>query len=784
LPGGTGKSYLCNIMDTPGHVNFSDEVTAALRIADGVVVVIDAVEGLMMQTERALKEAAQSGLAVTLFINKVDRLILELKIPPEDAFYKLRHTIDEVNTLLSGVAPSSNYYLSPELGNVCFGSSLSGWSFTVNSFARIYAQSFGAALDHKEFAKRLWGDHFYDPSTRKFLKKSTSPSGSTLSRSFVHFIMNPLYKIYSQVIGEDPPELAKTLYELGIELKKNEFHLNSKPLLKLVLTQFFGNATGFVDMIVQHVPSPTKGAKAKVEHFYTGPQNSPLAKQMIAADPNGPLMIHITKLYSSPDGSTFDAFGRVMSGTLKAGQEVKVLGENYSVDDQEDMILKTATKLFVTEARYRIEIEQAPAGSWVLIEGVDESILKTATITDGKEENAFIYKPFQHTTASVVKVAVEPINPSELPKMLDALRKVNKSYPLLLTKVEESGEHVVLGTGELYLDCVLHDLRKMYADIEIKVSDPVVSFTETVVETSSLKCFAETPNKRNKLTMIAEPLEKGVAEDIETGLISLNQGKGKISQFFREKYQWDELAARSIWAFGPDGDRGPNILVDDCLPGEVDKKLLSSSRDSIIQGFQWGTREGPLCEEPIRNVKFRVLGASLAKEPLLRAGGQVIPTARRVAYSAFLMATPRLMEPVFHVEIQAPADCLQPIYTVLQRRRGHVTKDVPKAGSPLMSINAYLPVIDSFGFETDLRSHTQGQAFCLSTFDHWQIVPGDPLDKSIILRPLEPSPPPHLAREFMIKTRRRKGLSEEVSVNKFFDENLLAELNRMEGFSL
>ena len=80
--------------------------------------------------------------------------------------------------------------------------------------------------------------------------------------------------------------------------------------------------------------------------------------------------------------------------------------------------------------------------------------------------------------------------------MLDSLRKVNKTYPLLTTKVEESGEHTVLGTGELYLDCVMHDLRRMYTEVEVKVADPVVSFCETVVETSSIKCFAETPNKK------------------------------------------------------------------------------------------------------------------------------------------------------------------------------------------------------------------------------------------------------------------------------------------------
>ena len=99
--------------------------------------------------------------------------------------------------------------------------------------------------------------------------------------------------------------------------------------------------------------------------------------------------------------------------------------------------------------------------------------------------------------------------------MLEGLRKLNKSYPLLTIKVEESGEHILIGTGELYMDCALHDLRHMYGDIEIKVSDPSVSFCETVLETSAIKCYAETPNKKNKLTMLANPLEKGLANDIE-----------------------------------------------------------------------------------------------------------------------------------------------------------------------------------------------------------------------------------------------------------------------------
>lgn len=86
-----------------------------------------------------------------------------------------------------------------------------------------------------------------------------------------------------------------------------------------------------------------------------------------------------------------------------------------------------------------------------------------------------------------------------------------------------------------------------------------------------------------------------------------------------------------------------------------------------------------------------------------------------------LQATPRLMEPYYFVEVQAPADCVSAVYTVLARRRGHVTQDAPIPGSPLYSIKAFIPAIDSFGFETDLRTHTQGQAFCLSVFHHWQV---------------------------------------------------------------
>lgn len=192
--------------------------------------------------------------------------------------------------------------------------------------------------------------------------------------------------------------------------------------------------------------------------------------------------------------------------------------------------------------------------------------------------------------------------------------------------------------------------------------------------------------------MMAEPLEKQLDEDIENEVVQIGWNRRRLGEFFQTKYNWDLLAARSIWAFGPD-TTGPNILLDDTLPSEVDKHLLSTVRESLVQGFQWATREGPLCEEPIRQVKFKLLDAAIATEPLYRGGGQMIPTARRCAYSAFLMATPRLMEPYYTVEVVAPADCVAAVYTVLAKRRGHVTTDAPMPGSPMYTISVSLNIM-------------------------------------------------------------------------------------------
>ena len=597
LQGTRGKSHVFNILDTPGHVNFVDEVAASFRLVDGVVLVVDVVEGVQINTEQIIKHAILEDLPLTLVINKMDRLILELKLPPSDAYFKLKHVVEEVNTVIENTIPGrgEKRRLSPEKGNVAFACSSMGWLFTLPSFAKMYADSY-PDVNAKDLSIRFWGDIFFNPKRRSFTRKGVEEGSK---RTFVNFVLEPIYKLYSHTISDSPDDLKDVLKTLQIYLKPSQYKVDAKDLLKLVCEQFFGGYEGFVDMIVEHVPSPVEGSKLKLDRYYTGPRDTKVAASIEKCDQDGPLVVQVTKLFNTPDAMSFYSFGRVLSGIAKPGRQVRVLGEGYTTDDEEDMTMATVSETWIAESRYNVPTTGVPAGNWVLMSGVDNSIVKTATLVPPRledDEEAYIFKPIKHFTESVFKVAVEPINPSELPKMLDGLRKINKSYPLIATKVEESGEHVVLGTGELYMDCVLHDLRRLYSEMEMKVSDPVTRFCETVVETSAIMCYTVTPNKKNKITMVAEPLDDGIAQDIESSKVNIKDPIRKVGQFFEENYDWDKLASRSIWAFGPD-ELGPNILQDDTLPSQVDKKLLGTVRDTVRQGFSWGTREGPLCEE-------------------------------------------------------------------------------------------------------------------------------------------------------------------------------------------
>ncbi|PXF48545.1 hypothetical protein BWQ96_01714 [Gracilariopsis chorda] len=739
LQSSTEKSYGITILDTPGHVNFLDETIAAMNMVDGVVVFVDAAEGIMMGTDVILRKAAAMSLDIVLVISKIDRLCLELRLPPTDAYHKIRHIVESVNYIIEpyGVPP-----LSPGRGNVAFASA------NEEPFYKVHT----AVLSHdvEDLTEYLKRNRILAGDTCAHGKKT----GSTSQRS------------------------------VGVERKALDTNLKSQ--LKNVSRNAFGmgSMAGFVDMLVRHVKSPADAARRKIEAMLGSRTSSSEERQQswlsqtdkCSTETSSPLLAFVGKLIPDEKGLRFDCLVRIMNSTIRSGDSVRVLGNSYDKDcNNEDQSVATVGEIFAPCGRFKISVSEAKAGQIVLVRGIDSTVFKSATVVSAphsSSSDAFIFRPIQeYLPAAVVKVSVEPVRPSELPKMISSIRQCVNSYPGLVTKVEETGEHTLLGSGELYMDCVLRDLRESFGNIEVKVSDPVVPFAETVLDTSVLQCYAETPNKQNKVVMIAEPLEERIMKSLDDGTLAKNHNSPEVLR----DCGWDALASKSLWTFGPDTSSGPNALLNDVL---IEDSRLKADlvRDSIVQGFCWAVREGPLADEPVRGVKVRLLDTTISENEAERSAAQVIPTCRRVVYSSILTATPRLMEPVYVTEVICAPESLNATYMLVGRRRGAVISEADVAGTPLKRVIVHMPVLDSFGFEPDLRSLTYGSAFCVQLFDHWSVLPGDPLDKSVELRPLEAAGRKELARECMVKTRRRKGMPDDVSITKYFDDPLLVEL--------
>ncbi|KAA8532240.1 hypothetical protein F0562_032273 [Nyssa sinensis] len=318
---------------------------------------------------------------------------------------------------------------------------------------------------------------------------------------------------------------------------------------------------------------------------------------------------------------------------------------------------------------------------------------------------------------------------------------------MVVCTIEESGEHIIAGAGELHLEICLKDLQEDFmGGAEIVKSDPVVSFRETVLEKSCRIVMSKSPNKHNRLYMEARPMEEGLAEAIDDGRIGPRDDPKVRSKILAEEFGWDKDLAKKIWCFGPE-TTGPNMVVDMCKGVQY----LNEIKDSVVAGFQWASKEGALAEENMRGICFEVCDVVLHADAIHRGGGQIIPTARRVIYASQLTAKPRLLEPVYLVEIQAPEQALGGIYSVLNQKRGHVFEEMQRPGTPLYNIKAYLPVVESFGFSSTLRAATSGQAFPQCVFDHWDMMSSDPLEAG------------SQAANLVTDIRKRKGLKEQMT---------------------
>merc|ERR1712217_38081 len=383
----------------------------------------------------------------------MDRALLELQLEAEDTYQSFQRTIESVNVVISTYEDEAlgDVQVYPNKGTVASGSGLHGWGFTLGRFADMYAAKFG--VEKAKLMGKLWGDNFFDPSSKKWVKKATNAAGKPLKRAFCQFVMDPINLLFKSIMNGEKAKYEKMITSLQINLSPDERDLMGKPLLKVVMRKFLPAGEALLEMLVLHLPSPVTAQKYRVSTLYEGPEDDECGTAIAACDPNGPLMLYISKMVPTNDKGRFYAFGRVFSGTVRTGQKVRIMGPNYIPGKKEDLAIKSIQRTVLMMGRTVEPIEDCPCGNTIALVGIDQYLVKSGTITTS--EAAHNFKIMKFSVSPVVRVAVEAKNPQDLPKLVEGLRRLH-------------------------------------------TSDPVVSYRETVSELSTQTVLSKSPNKHNR----------------------------------------------------------------------------------------------------------------------------------------------------------------------------------------------------------------------------------------------------------------------------------------------
>merc|ERR1719375_83111 len=446
---------------------------------------------------------------------------------------KFRKAIENVNVIVSTYHDElmGDVQVYPDKGTVAFGSGLHCWAFNVERFARIYAGKFG--MDKDKMMSRLWGDSFFN-AKKKVWTNVIQPEGcdKPLRRAFCQFIMDPISQLITAIMNDDKAKYEKIMTTLGVTLKGDEKQLTGKPLMKRCMQIWINAAETLLQTIVMRLPSPKQAQKYRVENLYEGPMDDEAAEAVRKCDKDGPLMMYVSKMVPTSDKGRFYAFGRVFSGTIATGQKVRIQGPTYKPGNKEGLSLKTIQRTLLMMGRTTEMIQDVPCGNTVALVGVDAYIVKTGTLTT--IETSCNIADMKYSVSPVVKVAVRAKDGKDLPKMVEGLKKLSKSDPLVVCTIEESGEHVIAGCGELHVEICLKDLREEYAQCEFTVGDPVVSYRETVTEESTQVCLAKSPNKHNRIYLVARPMPEDLSKGIEDGKLGPKAEPKERSKALRE----------------------------------------------------------------------------------------------------------------------------------------------------------------------------------------------------------------------------------------------------------
>jgi elongation factor 2 len=626
-------NYIFNLVDTPGHVDFTGKVTRALRTIDGAVVLVDAVEEIMAQTEILTRQALQERVRPVLFINKVDRLITELQLTAPQIEQKLNHIISNFNDLveLYGEKPfKTQWKIDPAKGNVAFGSALHGWGFTV------------------------------DIAKQKNIK-------------------------FTDVIEA---------YQSG----KQEQLRKALPVYQAVF-----------QLAIDSLPDPKQAQAYRTQRIWDGTRQSKAGKAIADCNDDGFAVFCVTNVQPNEEGGSI-VVGRVFSGTVKAGDKL------YCVNSQTEIAI---SGVYLYMGSFREEIRQASAGCIAAL--AVSAVLKAGeTLVDPLQKQGMVpFESISYVSEPVVTVAVEPKNPKEIFAFLKALHKLTTEDPNLAFSVDkETGEYLLSVMGELHLEVALNQLKDISGSVEIGVSPPRVVYRETVTKKGA-EAIAVSPNRQNRFTVQVEPA------DAEANQLGFEEAGVVLSV-----------------------DEQRNVLLDLCAKTEA---LTQEELQSIIAGFEYACKTGPLCAEPVRHVKVDLADLEVSPNPEPNSQLEIMHGIGKAIFGSFLTAKPVLLEPVYKTVISVPTELFGECIRIITSRRGKILGTEQKG--LLTIITGRIPVAETFGLSKELRSATSGKALWQNMLDCWQQVPEK------------------LAEKVISEVRVRKGLAPQVpSPSKFSEE--------------
>jgi len=645
-----GKPYVINLIDTPGHIDFTGKVTRSLRAVDGAIVVVDSVEGVMTQTETVCRQALEERVRPLLYINKIDRLIKELRLSPEKMQEWLFNIVKDFNRLIETYAEpeyKKKWQVAVADGQVAFGSSKDKWGFN-------------AVLAKKE------GMSFKD-----------------------------IIDAY-QTIG--PQELGKKL-----------------PLHEALL-----------GMVVVHLPPPHVAQAYRIPKIWQGDLNSDVGKALLKCDQNGPMVMMVTTVVVDPAAGLV-AVGRLFSGSVSNGDPI------YLVNSKKEGKIQSV-QLFM--GFQREIVDTLPAGNIPALLGLDAR--SGETISALKDVTPF--ESIHYVSEPVVTTAVEAKHPRDLPKLVEAMRRLNIEDPnLVITINQESGETLMAGMGVLHLEIATTMIQQQ--GLEIITSPPIINYREAV-RTVAGPIMSRSPNRHNKIFMKVEPLDPHIVELIRNGSLNEMTDKKGIQKTLRDN-GWSSDEAKSVVSIDPKG----NMLTEETKGVQY----LGESMDSIRAGWEDVMQNGPLAYEICRGVKCTLTHYVPHEDPAHRTYAQLMPATRRAVLGAMMMANPTLLEPILAIEVKGPAELIGAITGVISSKRGKLINVEQR--EVVTIIQGEIPAAETFDISQVMRGATAGKATWNTSFKTWQSVPTNML--------------PVLVSEI----RKRKGLSPEPpSISEFIDK--------------